>query len=832
MHAQADLIGADGLASKDLERLAAVFDEVRQAIDGASKALRRFARDAPSDLNLLRLARQQLNQAAETVQALDMTACTRVLRAMEALATQCVQHPQACSDEAAATLEQAGFALTDYLERVLKGRTVSPVAMFAQYRALQELLGAHRVHPSDLWPFEWRLTDVVLLQAREPLLRDAAVQARFDQSALRVLKSADMGAAAELRDISLGFAAAQDLLEARVFWKLGAAFFEALMLAGGAPDVYAKRTVSRVLLQDRMLARGETAIAASLMQELMFFCAQATPPAQTGYGALIAVRAAYGLTQATAVDYETAQLGRFDPALLLQIRKRLAAASETWSVLAGGGSSGLTLGLEPFALVADAVAKLHPPSTELARMLTLIIDETEDAAEPPPPVLALEVATALLHLEAVHEAFDPLEARMAQRSATLARRLGQVHRGGRSEPLEHWMTQLYRAFSERQVAGSVVDELRGTLKQIEACVQQFFRSPADKAALRAVPGALAQMRGVFSVLGLEQAALATVRLRASAEQFLLDEVDVANARAGAFVRFDNSLEAIGLLIDVLGYQRELARNLFAYDDESGEFRCLMGSEPALVSVAPVGRPASALDEQSKLIGTLRIALPLYNAYLNEADEWSRRLITELSEWALELHRPIFDSTVELAHALFHGSNTVGFAALSEMAGALERAMRHVQRRSPASAAQARVFLDTAEVMRRLLHQFAAGFLKPSDRGLLDALDAIRSGSDIDAGRPRPQAALLLRLGGALRQWIARPDNLGARSEVLRVLQTFKVRVQTAGADDLDAMAQRMQTAIEGLGVESLQTPKLAFLLADLEALQAGLERQQGAPGAN
>ena len=178
-----------------------------------------------------------------------------------------------------------------------------------------------------------------------------------------------------------------------------------------------------------------------------------------------------------------------------------------------------------------------------------------------------------------------------------------------------------------------------------------------------------------------------MRLRASAEQFLLDEVDVANARAGAFVRFDNSLEAIGLLIDVLGYQRELARNLFAYDDESGEFRCLMGSEPALVSVAPVGRPASALDEQSKLIGTLRIALPLYNAYLNEADEWSRRLITELSEWALELHRPIFDSTVELAHALFQGSNTVGFAALSEMAGALERAMRHVQRRSPASAAR-------------------------------------------------------------------------------------------------------------------------------------------------
>ena len=41
-------------------------------------------------------------------------------------------------------------------------------------------------------------------------------------------------------------------------------------------------------------------------------------------------------------------------------------------------------------------------------------------------------------------------------------------------------------------------------------------------------------------------------------------------------------------------------------------------------------------EDVKVIGPLKISLPLYNVYLAEADEWSRRLGTELSEWELEL----------------------------------------------------------------------------------------------------------------------------------------------------------------------------------------------------
>ena len=135
-------------------------------------------------------------------------------------------------------------------------------------------------------------------------------------------------------------------------------------------------------------------------------------------------------------------------------------------------------------------------------------------------------------------------------------------------------------------------------------------------------------------------------------------------------------------------------------------------------------PAESVDEQVKVIGTLRIGIPLYNVYLNEADEWSRRLATEVAEWALELNQPIADSTVGLAHALAGSSATVGFHALSDIARALESALGHTQVLAYGTAQHGKAFTDAAEEIRRLLHQFAAGFLKEADPGIIEALVAL------------------------------------------------------------------------------------------------------------
>jgi chemosensory pili system protein ChpA (sensor histidine kinase/response regulator) len=325
--------------------------------------------------------------------------------------------------------------------------------------------------------------------------------------------------------------------------------------------------------------------------------------------------------------------------------------------------------------------------------------------------------------------------------------------------------------------------------------------------------------------------------------------------------------------------------------------------------------AESVDEQIKVIGTLRIGIPLYNVYLNEADEWSRRLGTEVAEWALELNQRVPDSTVGLAHALAGSSATVGFHALSDIARALESALEHTQSLAYGTPQHGKAFTDAAEEIRRLLHQFAAGFLKDADPHVVEALMALRdlpipqredsaeeellsdfAGLDFGSTpqpdmpsvqelavapmpepRPEPVAApafqppvrgepaaprvmleatpehedfdiadavdpdlfpifedealeLMPQMGGAMRQWAARPDNRSARDEVLRALHTLKGSARLAGALRLGELAHRMESEIEYLGSEGVSSNDLESLLQRFDGMQANFDALRATGG--
>ena len=1320
------------LAANDLGPLAWVLDELRKSLDTASAALRRFVRDANlargSDMasvddGQLRIARQQLHQAVGALEMVGMAAPAHMLRGMEAAVQKFVEKPELCSEAASAKLERAGFALTEYLEGLLLGKPISAVALFPQYRDAQELAGSDRIHPADLWTLDWRWVEPQTPPVEQTLVYDPKVRSRMDQGVLSVVKTGDGKAARDLVTLSLGLAASQTARQPKVFWKIAAGYFEAMAQSLLPMDIYVKRAASRILMQYATLAKGDTTVSDRLAQDLVFFCSQAVPARAADAPALTAVRQAWSLARFKPVDYQTSQFGRFDPMLLAQARKRIATAKETWSGLSGGDANKLKNVAEQFHLVTDSLVKLHPPSEPLAKALNAAVDGVARAARPPGAELAMEVATAILYLEAAFEDLDPTDSQLAARTAHLAMRLDGVRQGGQAQPLEAWMEELYRRVSDRQTMGSVVGELRTTLGELEKLLDNFFRNPQDKAGLRDAPTHLSQMRGVLSVLGLDQASQAVLRMREAVEQILVDEVDEEKTRAaGTFDKLGNNLGALGFLIDMLNYQPALAKKLFVYDDSTGELKPLMGraahslgdadagvslgddmlsqevtavvtdadpvtgaaeltakldtlaghaalaghsgmansareasaavtaqdsdaanaalshlaktvtmqaipapapapataeedfeeddlqdifleearevvqnglaalktleadpadlnelttlrrafhtlkgssrmvgltefgeagwsmeqvlnawlaeqkpatddmrtlaadamhgfglwvediakgtdgawksshfrvaadamrteqrlvplvfpgSEPAAAPApaapapaeappveasptfeaieavampvedapadlpmielppppafvaepapppameidlpdfnfdvsepapAPAGEPveqemsadlaaefdfdldtsaapaaaeapvaqppameppvaiedidlsslaevsdtaqrnepARALDlpqndfslsglmpeltplpdspaadadieqpvddEQVKVIGTLRIGIPLYNVYLNEADEWSRRLETEVSEWALELNSRVPDSTVGLAHALAGSSATVGFEALSEVARALEGALGQTQLLAYGTPQHGKAFTAAAEEIRRLLHQFAAGFLKEPEAGVTDALhrledldipkraempdeEIILSGfGDIEeapapaaqqapAPTPAPAPAvpqepiapaatmvlpqtaaapmrnlddehdaidvadvidpdlfpifdeeageLLPQLGGALRQWVARPDNRGARDEVLRALHTLKGSARLAGALRLGEMSHRMESEIEEFGLEGVQPSDLDSLLQRLDALQANLDQLRATGG--
>ena len=512
-----------GLAEQDLGPLAWVQEELRKSLEAAVRLMRRFVLEAQEaresdlaalDTSPLRMAKQQLHQSAGALDMVDQPQVGLVLQAMEAAVQHYVQHPQDCTNAAVQTLEKTSFALLEYLDVVLAGKTVLPVALFTQYRDVQALHGQEgKVHPADLWPVERRLREPVLPVDVPPVAYGAQARSVLDAAVLQVVKTADKAAAARLRQLSLGLAQGQGAVPWRTFWKVCAGFFDAMAHGLLKEDVYTKRVASRVLMVYASLAKGQEVGTDRLLQDMLFFCTQAGDPPAGQAPVLQAVRAGLGLQRYQSVDYEKAHFGRFDPAVLAQARKRLAAAAELWSALAGGDRQKIKPVVGQFSLVTESLVQLNPGSQALEQALTLIARRLEQTGQLPSTEVAMEVATAVLYLQAAFSSLDVGEADMAMHTQVLARRLMRVLEGQAPAPLEDWMERLYHQVSDQQTMGSVVGELRQTLSEAEKHLDQYFRAPDDVQPLQPVGGLLAQIRGVLSVLGLDPAASAMAQMR-------------------------------------------------------------------------------------------------------------------------------------------------------------------------------------------------------------------------------------------------------------------------------------------------------------------------------
>ena len=595
----------------DLGPLAWVLDELRKSLEVATKSVHRFVRESDHarhnehdavDPAPLRMARQHLHQAVGALELVGLQAPAQVVRAMEAAVKRFVQKPHLCTADAAADLERAGFALMDYLGAVLGTRPVRPLSLFPQYRSVQELAAAERVHPADLWDYERRDRRVDApasadIKAMQP---NAALRSMFDRLVLLVVKTHSPAAAQQLVRLSAGLSVGAPSPELASFWRVTAAFFEAVALnALVAVDVYVKRAASRVLLQFAGLMgdRPGAAVSETLLRDLLFFCAQSRLPSDAASAHLGAVRTSFGLDGEVAVDYTRSSLGRFDPALLVQARKRIHAAKESWSLFSGGDTHRSRQMVDQYGLLADSLLKLHPGSTLLAQALVRAVDlAARDPNTAQRPDLSMEVATTTLYLEAAFEDFDPGEAAFTERTQALAARLESVISGADAQPLEPWMEQLYRRVSDKHTMGSVVDELKVSLADTEQALDQFFRMPRERAVLHQAVNRFSQMKGVFSVLGLEPAVQAVASMRAAVEELLIGSAVPADEPDTDLFRYlGDNLSALGFLVDMLHYQPLLAKKLFVFDAEAGELRPVMGRAAAAVTHVPANDEQAAVQ---------------------------------------------------------------------------------------------------------------------------------------------------------------------------------------------------------------------------------------------
>ena len=604
---------ADDLS--DLSALSWVQEELRRSLELALKALRRHLKESETtfdadvdavDPAVLHTARQHLHQGVGALELVALHAGASLLHACETCVQRFIAKPRSIDAHAVAAVESACFALMDYVARLLAGKSVSALAMFPQYRAVQEIAGADRIHPADLWFLDWQWLPLPADDQAVACPPDAATRSAIERRMLSIMRAPTPAIAQRMSHIFAGLGAGTDHPHAATLWKLAAAMFEAQAAGLLSPDVFSKRVASRLLAQLRILERGGNEVSEPLARDLLFFCAQASSPGDGRKAPRLAtVRKAYDLVHHLAGDYHNSALGRFDPAVIAQASKRVAAAKESWSGVAGGETHRINGLTEQFALAGESLKRLFPSGDVLAEELRAAASLTQQTAAPPSAALAMEAATSLLYVEACLEDAEFDHPELAARIQRLSQRMGSVRLGAVPQPLEGWMEELYRRMSDRQTMGSVVQELRTTLSEAEKLIDQFFRNPTDPTVLIPVPNHLSAMRGVLSVLGMDHAASALLRMRDEVDGLSSTEVDLSRVgQAGVFDRLAGNLGALGFLIDMLSVQPALAKSLFVYDAEAGTLSPVMGRSDRAPVTPGEPLPAAAeprLIEQAQML---------------------------------------------------------------------------------------------------------------------------------------------------------------------------------------------------------------------------------------
>jgi chemosensory pili system protein ChpA (sensor histidine kinase/response regulator) len=837
----------------DVSGLAWTQEELRKSLEAAHRSLRRLLResDAASDSEFaatttapLRTARRQLHEGAGVLTLVGLPAVALLLRGSEALVQRRIAKPERLDARTVDAIHNASLAVLDAIAQRIAGQSVSPLALFPQHQAIQEIIGAERIHPADLWPQDWQWPEIPLEPGVLPRAADPLATADFESQMLSLMRAPGPAAAGPLSDLSAALAAGAGHPRAAALWQLAAGFFEAQAQGLLTADVHTKRSASRLLgqlrLQQRQPGCDGLAVTQQLARDLSFFCVHAAPPAPDRAPRLSAVRRSMpAVSPGFATPDRGSSPGPHDTAWLLQARKRLEAARDAWSAVAGGEPHPAAGLAEPFSLVADSLGRFGPEGEVLGALWSRLAVAVMRSGLPPASSLAMEVATGMLYLEAALQEEVGLPQLPADRLQRLAERTLAAEQGAAVGSIEPWMAQTCRRVSDRQAWASAVRELRIALAQSESLVELFLGACGDPAVLAPVPGQLRVLGGVLSVLDLGLAEPAIRSLQEDLEALLAEAVSSGPGPA-RIERVATQFGSLSLLIDLLAVQPRTALAQFRLDPNSGLLHSLLERQDFL---------AEPPHERLKMIGPLAVAIPAFNAYLNEADEWSRGLITELSEWALELDRPLGGMAAALAQSLEDSAAAIGFADLSLLARRLGQALGQAQALGRGRAQDAALFLDVANEIRRLLHQFAAGFLKSPQASLLDRLQAQEPETGLAGDQPAPASlpdetaaafdaidpALFAAFGeearellpealAPLRRWADEPGQSFHADACLRALHTLKGGARLVGASDIGERIHRLEADIGRMRQADPRQPDLVrALLQQADSLSAAFE---------
>ena len=718
----------------DAGPLSWVIGEIRDALERSAGALRDAAGRAPEARPTLLLhAKSHLHQAHGALQMVDVGGVGLLGEAAERAIDRFKDGTLALDEERIAVLAAAFGALVEYLEELLAGAAPQPLRLFPYYRALQELLGAERVHPGALLALDG--APAGLPDAPSGPAHDlAACRTRFEKALLPFLRGDDAARrlhAAEMRAALAPIAQGQSDPLMHASWLALQTVADLAAQGQLDADIYLKQLFGQVNLQLRRLVQGHAGVSEALLRDALFFVAAATAPTPDAR----LLRAAWRLDGQVPPDYLERRYGRVDPAALQEAKEALLDTKQGWDRIAGDDGDPVDDDFDAaLARLAAASERLGAPA--LAQLLRELGEAAGRAAAAgaSDPRFGLEMAEAMLFVEHSLDQVRQLPDDFGQHAELVGQRLLALAKGATPPDAPHWQGEPAHGMRQDETVAVLAGELRGGLRQVEKLVEEYHAAPAATAALERADPHLHQLQGALAILDQDQATLAVDHVRAA-----LRTLAGAGPDAAVLDNVARNIGALGFFVDALAQDVDGARRRYRFDAEERLFReqpleaapaaplalPVPDDEPAPPAPVPLAPPVSAAPPEGDAVEA-----ELLEIFIGEA----REVLETVGALLPDVHaRPADQDTLTRLRRAFHtlkgSGRMVGLERFAVGAAAVEKTMNLWLAEVRAATPDLLALLDHAHAdLSAWVEELAAGAAGARDgAALAEAAERVRAG---------------------------------------------------------------------------------------------------------
>ncbi|QJR09009.1 Sensor histidine kinase RcsC [Usitatibacter rugosus] len=545
------------VTSFDLGPLTWVKTEIDHSLNQARENLDKLTAN-PADRAPVKYILTHLHQATGALAMVGLGAATRFNEELEKLVAYLEGEDAGRIGGTVGVAKKGISALSSYLDSLLAGDPDRPMTLLAAYLELNRARGGADANEGDLFYPNLSL-ELPPVEPAQAVLDDAVLakalshqRSQYQQGLLKVLKGGDISdALRQMHGAVVAIESLQATTNTRPFWTAAAAFFDALVFGGLEPGASAKPLYAKVDQQIKQMIEGSAKVPERLFRDLLLSVGRARPVTDR----VALAHDAYHLPQLmTTPEAPHGDSGDEELAgLLREMRDLTAQQKDTWLKYTSGNRAAL----EPFGKQSLALAEKAQrlPNRDIQLVLVRLTDVAptlKAKAIPPSEAQALEVATAMLFIEASLENYFKLGTDFARQSKTVTERLRIAMAGDVLPPMDALegglLDEMTRRAQERLLIFQVGQEVQVNLQNIEQALDAFFRDAAKRPELKGLPGLFAQVQGALMIMELHDAAGLNAAVMARVQQFAEGSADGVGEAAEMVA---DGLSALGLYINAL-----------------------------------------------------------------------------------------------------------------------------------------------------------------------------------------------------------------------------------------------------------------------------------------